>query len=69
VGACADWLDEEHLLRMEKLDGMPERTLSSVWWPFTQHGLVRTPEIAEDGERWLTPGQQEGGGHGDRLGA
>lgn len=41
VGDVAEWLDEEHLMRIEKLDGMPERTLSSVWWPFTQHGLVR----------------------------
>lgn len=41
VEECAAWLDEEHLARITKLDGMAERTLESVWWPFTQHGLVR----------------------------
>jgi len=41
VGSCVDWLDQEHVDRIQKLDGMPERTLRSVWWPFTQHGLVR----------------------------
>ena len=47
VGECAEWLEEEHQKRIETLDGMPERTLQSVWWPFTQHGLVRTPSITQ----------------------
>lgn len=33
-------LERSHLRRMEELQGMPARTLDSVWWPFTQHGLV-----------------------------
>ena len=36
----AQWLDDEHVQRMEGLQGMPRRTLDSVGWPFTQHGLV-----------------------------
>jgi dethiobiotin synthetase/adenosylmethionine--8-amino-7-oxononanoate aminotransferase len=40
VRDVARWLDEEHDLRLEELGGMPKRTLDSVWWPFTQHGLV-----------------------------
>jgi dethiobiotin synthetase/adenosylmethionine--8-amino-7-oxononanoate aminotransferase len=43
VKDCVDWLDLEHQERIRKLDGMPERTLQSVWWPFTQHGLVSPP--------------------------
>jgi dethiobiotin synthetase/adenosylmethionine--8-amino-7-oxononanoate aminotransferase len=35
-----DALDNEHDERIRTLEGMPERTLNSVWWPFTQHGLV-----------------------------
>jgi dethiobiotin synthetase/adenosylmethionine--8-amino-7-oxononanoate aminotransferase len=40
VRDVARWLDEEHDMRVEELDGMPKRTLDTVWWPFTQHGLV-----------------------------
>ena len=40
VGGVEEWLEREHEERVEKLDGMAERTMSSVWWPFTQHGLV-----------------------------
>jgi hypothetical protein len=79
VRDVARWLDEEHDLRVEELDGMPKRTLDSVWWPFTQHGLVSPPptQIAEiwnytasvHGAALTTPDQQEGGRHGDRLGS
>ena len=44
VGECAEWLDEEHKARIERLEGMPDRTLSQVWWPFTQHGIVSKKE-------------------------
>lgn len=44
VGDCVDWLDTEHQQRMSKLDSMAERTLNSVWWPFTQHGIVNKKE-------------------------
>lgn len=40
--ASAEWLDVEHERRLAELQGMPQRTLDSVWWPFTQHGLVCT---------------------------
>lgn len=33
-------LEEQHDSRIKELEGMPRRTLDSVWWPFTQHGLV-----------------------------
>ena len=40
VSECVHWLEDEHRLRIEELDGMAERTLKSVWYPFTQHALV-----------------------------
>ena len=40
VGGAAEWLEKEHDERVQELDGMADRTLNSVWWPFTQHGLV-----------------------------
>lgn len=40
VAAAARWLEKEHEERIKGLDGMAERTMDSVWWPFTQHGLV-----------------------------
>ena len=33
-------LDKCHARRLEELDSMPRRTLTSVWWPFVQHGLM-----------------------------
>ncbi|KAK8870003.1 dethiobiotin synthase [Kwoniella newhampshirensis] len=44
VGDAAKWLEEEHRKRIAELDGMPERSLNTVWWPFTQHGLVNKKE-------------------------
>ena len=40
VAGTVAWLDQEHRQRVKGLDSMAERTLDSVWWPFTQHGLV-----------------------------
>ena len=44
IQSCVDWLDEEHQDRIRELDGMAERTLSSVWYPFTQHAIVNKKE-------------------------
>ena len=35
-------LDERHARRIEELDSMPRRTLDTIWWPFVQHGLVKS---------------------------
>lgn len=35
-------LDERHTHRIEELDSMPRRTLDNIWWPFVQHGLVKS---------------------------
>ncbi|KAF8061489.1 PLP-dependent transferase [Lyophyllum atratum] len=35
-------LDKCHTARLEELDSMPRRTLDTVWWPFVQHGLVKS---------------------------
>lgn len=35
-------LDDCHARRIEELDSMPRRTLSSIWWPFVQHGLFKS---------------------------
>lgn len=40
VAGTVEWLDLEHQQRIKGLDSMAQRTLDSVWWPFTQHGLV-----------------------------
>lgn len=34
-------LSERHEKRLQELESMPSRTLSSIWWPFVQHGLVK----------------------------
>ncbi|WVO16985.1 dethiobiotin synthase [Cryptococcus depauperatus] len=44
IGEAARWLEEEHKSRIKELKNMPERTLKSVWWPFTQHQLVNKKE-------------------------
>ena len=44
IGHAAQWLETEHGDRIAELEGMPGRTLDSVWWPFTQHGLVNKKE-------------------------
>lgn len=33
-------LEERHEARITELESMPGRTQKSIWWPFTQHGLV-----------------------------
>ena len=35
-------LDNCHSKRLEELDSMYQRTVDSIWWPFVQHGLVKT---------------------------
>ncbi|KAJ9118274.1 hypothetical protein QFC22_004185 [Naganishia vaughanmartiniae] len=37
-------LEEQHYARIEELESMPRRTMDSVWWPFTQHGIVNKEE-------------------------
>ncbi|KGB80282.1 dethiobiotin synthase [Cryptococcus deuterogattii 99/473] len=44
VGAAARWLEKGHKRRIEELGEMPQRTLDSVWWPFTQHQLIDKKE-------------------------
>nr|XP_019042998.1 dethiobiotin synthase [Kwoniella bestiolae CBS 10118]OCF21928.1 dethiobiotin synthase [Kwoniella bestiolae CBS 10118] len=44
VREVSDWLDTQHTDRIKELDSMPGRTLKSVWWPFTQHGLINKKE-------------------------
>ncbi|KAI0069964.1 PLP-dependent transferase [Panus rudis PR-1116 ss-1] len=35
-------LDACHSKRMAELESMPQRTLDSIWWPFVQHGHVKS---------------------------
>ncbi|KAJ7207879.1 PLP-dependent transferase [Mycena pura] len=35
-------LDARHGQRLAELDSMPRRSLDAFWWPFVQHGLVRS---------------------------
>ncbi|GMK55471.1 hypothetical protein CspeluHIS016_0205270 [Cutaneotrichosporon spelunceum] len=44
VGPAVRHLEDTHARRVEEIRGMPRRTLDSVWWPFTQHGLVNREE-------------------------
>jgi bifunctional dethiobiotin synthetase / adenosylmethionine---8-amino-7-oxononanoate aminotransferase len=39
-----DHLDACHTRRVEELESMPRRTLDTVWWPFVQHGLVKSEQ-------------------------
>lgn len=43
-GSIVKALDRVHEERIREIEGMPQRTLDSVWWPFTQHGLVNKKE-------------------------
>ena len=38
-------LERRHQARIAELESMPGRTQKSIWWPFTQHGLVRAVSI------------------------
>lgn len=44
IGEVVEALDRSHENRITEIGSMPERTLDSVWWPFTQHGLVNKKE-------------------------
>ncbi|THH00065.1 hypothetical protein EW026_g2389 [Hermanssonia centrifuga] len=35
-------LDNCHANRLQELESMPRRTLDTIWWPFVQHGLVKS---------------------------
>ncbi|OCH90327.1 onanonoxo-7-onima-8-eninoihtemlysoneda [Obba rivulosa] len=35
-------LDDCHARRLAELASMPGRTLDTIWWPFVQHGLVKS---------------------------
>lgn len=41
LGRVIEHLELRHAARLENLASMPHRTLSSVWWPFTQHASVK----------------------------
>ena len=36
-------LDQRHASRIAELETMPQRTADTIWWPFVQHGLVKSP--------------------------
>lgn len=42
IFTALEHLDQCHARRIEELDSMPRRTLDAIWWPFVQHGLVKT---------------------------
>jgi bifunctional dethiobiotin synthetase / adenosylmethionine---8-amino-7-oxononanoate aminotransferase len=42
IYAIIDHLNDCHTRRIQELDSLPRRTLSTVWWPFVQHGLVKS---------------------------
>lgn len=68
VGAAARWLEEWHKRRIEELGEMPQRTLDSVWWPFTQHQLVSISQISRGTSSLRILDQQKGRCHGCGLG-
>ncbi|KAJ7044967.1 PLP-dependent transferase [Mycena alexandri] len=35
-------LDMRHQQRLAELDSMPRRSIDTLWWPFVQHGLVKS---------------------------
>ncbi|GAA6063855.1 hypothetical protein JCM10212_000335 [Sporobolomyces blumeae] len=42
LGTVVDAMQRTHLDRISTLETAPRRTLDSVWWPFVQHGLVKS---------------------------
>ncbi|KAF9453477.1 PLP-dependent transferase [Macrolepiota fuliginosa MF-IS2] len=44
INAITDHLDQCHTKRLDELASMPRRTFNTIWWPFVQHGLVKTEE-------------------------
>ncbi|KAG2153945.1 pyridoxal phosphate-dependent transferase [Suillus clintonianus] len=42
VFTALEHLNECHARRIQELDSMPRRTSDAIWWPFVQHGLVKT---------------------------
>jgi bifunctional dethiobiotin synthetase / adenosylmethionine---8-amino-7-oxononanoate aminotransferase len=38
-------LDEKHSSRIAELDSMQGRAFQSVWWPFVQHGLMKSEDV------------------------
>ncbi|OAX34493.1 onanonoxo-7-onima-8-eninoihtemlysoneda [Rhizopogon vinicolor AM-OR11-026] len=39
---AVEHLDKCHTQRIQELDSMPRRTLDAIWWPFVQHGSVKS---------------------------
>ena len=42
IFTAVEHLDRCHTQRIQELDSMPRRTLDAIWWPFVQHGLVKS---------------------------
>ncbi|KAI9203841.1 pyridoxal phosphate-dependent transferase [Polychytrium aggregatum] len=47
LGPMVSRLIDEHDKRIQELEGMAERGKRSIWWPFTQHGLVRETTVID----------------------
>lgn len=45
LSSTIEYLDKTHQRRLEDLDSMPSRTIDTVWWPFTQHGLIKEKDV------------------------
>ncbi|KAG1750228.1 pyridoxal phosphate-dependent transferase [Suillus lakei] len=48
IFTALEHLDVCHARRIQELDSMPRRTLDAIWWPFVQHGLVKTEKDVSD---------------------
>lgn len=44
INDVVDYLDTRHTERLKELESMTRRTLDTVWWPFVQHGLVKSEQ-------------------------
>lgn len=48
MGEVVKHLEDRHEARIRELESMPSRTQKSIWWPFTQHGLVSPEPIGKN---------------------
>jgi dethiobiotin synthetase/adenosylmethionine--8-amino-7-oxononanoate aminotransferase len=57
-------LEQKHRARVDELKSMPARTHKSIWWPFTQHGIVSassyTDPVSNLTSITIAPADQQG---------
>jgi dethiobiotin synthetase/adenosylmethionine--8-amino-7-oxononanoate aminotransferase len=45
IASVLHQLNVRHMQRIETLESMPRRAIDTVWWPFVQHGIVKSQDV------------------------